>query len=226
MMKRMVIAAMLATPLAAPLAAMTLSAATAQTADLLDAMERGNQQDFRTMLNEGADPDSTRDRLSFTPLALAAVRGETEFVRALLEAGADADGPVAMGLTPLAVAVRSCRVDPQIVRMLVAAGADINAPSGAGLSPVQAAIQAGRNDIAALLIDLGADIQAVNLYGDGVLNYAIYYEAPDIIQLALRKRVRTEQLSVLFTTSRYYQINFGAQGLPARRNLCGSATRN
>lgn len=218
MLKRILIAALLA----APVAAMTLSPAKAQKANLLDAIERGSLQDFRTLLGEGADPDSVRDRLSFTPLALAAVRGETDFVRALLEAGADADGPGAMGLTPLALAVRSCRVDPQIVRMLVAAGADIDARSGAGLSPVQAAIQAGRNDIAALLIDLGADIQAVNLYGDGVLNYAIYYEAPEIIQLALRNRVRTEQLSVLFTTSRYYQINFGARGLPARRNLCGS----
>lgn len=210
--------------MAAALAALTLGPAQAQKVDLLQAIDNGNLQHFRTLLAGGADPDSVRDRLAFTPLALAAVRGETEYVRALLDAGADPDGPAAMGLTPLALAVRSCRVAPAVVRMLVAAGADINAPSGAGLSPVQAAIQAGRNDIAALLIDLGADIQAVNLYGDGVLNYAIYYEAPEIIQLALHKRVGTGQLSVLFTNGRYYQIGFGAPGLAARRALCGAAT--
>jgi len=212
------------TLMAATLAALTLGPVHAQKADLLQAIDQGDLQRFRTLLADGANPDSVRDRLAFTPLALAAVRGETDYVGALLEAGADPDGPAAMGLTPLALAVRSCRADPAIVRMLVAAGADINAPSGAGLSPVQAAIQAGRNDIAALLIDLGADIQAINLYGDGVLNYAIYFEAPEIIQLALRKRVGTDQLSVLFTNGRYYQIGFGARGLAARKALCGAAT--
>lgn len=212
MMKRTLIAVVMV--------GLALGHAKAQSAEIFEAIDQGDLQRFRSLLNDGAEPDSVRDRLAFTPLALAAVRGETDFVQALLAAGADPDGPVMMGLTPLALAVRSCRVDPAIIRMLVSAGADINAQSGANLSPVQVAIQFGRNDIAALLIELGADIQAVNLYGDGVLNYAIYYEAPDIIQLALRNRIRTEQLSVLFTTSRYYQIDFGVRGIEARQNLC------
>lgn len=212
------------TLMAAALAALMLTPAHAQKAGLLEAIDQGDLQRLETLLADGADPDSIRDRLAFTPLALAAVRGEVDHVRALLEAGADPDGAATRGLTPLALAVRSCRVDPAIVRMLVAAGADIDARSGAGLSPVQAAIQAGRNDIAALLIELGADIQAVNFYGDGVLNYAIYHEAPEIIQLALRNRVRTDQLSVLFTNGRYYQIGFGARGLQARKTLCEATT--
>lgn len=208
------------TLIAAVIAVMALGHANARDARILDAIDQGDLPRFRALLTDVTDLNAVRDRLSFTPLALAAVKGEADFVEGLLEAGADPDAPAMSGLTPLALAIRSCRADPRIVGMLVAAGADIDARSGAGLSPVQVAIQFGRNDIAALLIALGADIQAVNLYRDGVLNYAIYYQTPEIIQLALRNRVRTDQLSVLFTTSRYYQMDFGPGGLGARQDLC------
>ncbi len=203
-------------------AALVCLAGNAWGAGLNEAILRGDVAAVRAEIAAGTDLEQSARGVRFPPLALAAARGEGAIVDALLGAGADPNGLAYGGLTPLAVAVRSCRAEAGVIRALIAAGADIDGRSGAGLTPVHAAIQAGRTDLAVLLLELGADVDAVNTYGDGVLNYAIYYENTEIVQAAMGRQVDTDQLNVLFTTERYYQIGFGTEGLAARRAVCGS----
>ena len=49
----------------------------------------------------------------------------------------------------------------------------------------------------------------MNTYGEGALNYAIYYQEPDYIGLLLDRGVSTDPLRRLFGNI-YYYLNFGA----------------
>lgn len=78
-------------------------------------------------------------RGGWTPLHVAAERGNTEVVKLLLEAKADIDPKDDDGKTPLHWAVHSGR--SEAVKVLIEAGADINARDNDGNTPLDIAIQ-------------------------------------------------------------------------------------
>lgn len=76
---------------------------------------------------------SMRGLTENTPLHVAALRGDRETVRALLEAGADPNVANDSGTTPLHAALQEAHA--QVARMLVAAGASLDASDRAGVTP-------------------------------------------------------------------------------------------
>ncbi|CBJ33459.1 inversin protein alternative isoform [Ectocarpus siliculosus] len=83
----------------------------------------------------GADPKATNEK-SLTPLVVATMQGEESVVRALLEAGADAnqrDEKQYMAL-PFACVVE--KLDPMVVGSILRAGADDTAEVGIALTPM------------------------------------------------------------------------------------------
>jgi ankyrin repeat protein len=66
------------------------------------AVETGNVEICRTLLEAGADPNApAQDKAKYTPLMVASVRGYKEVIEALLRAGADTnaeDGPARCGV--------------------------------------------------------------------------------------------------------------------------------
>jgi ankyrin repeat protein len=95
----------------------------------------------------------------------AAADGHTAVVEALLAAGADFRAPLASGFTPMLFAVRGGHT--AIVRRLLASGVDVNEPASPaknvakflrrGATALTVAIENGHFELAALLLDLGAD---------------------------------------------------------------------
>ena len=69
---------------------------------------------------------------SFTALHMVAPSGSSEFVKALLDAGAKVNVREARGLTPLMLAVATDRQNLDVIRMLIAKDADVNAKDPAG----------------------------------------------------------------------------------------------
>jgi hypothetical protein len=205
------------------LAVLSLAAPTAARADadaLRLAIEHGDRAAVLHEIAAGADVNRPFRPLMIPPVAQAALRGNGDIVRVLLDAGADPDAVGFEGMTALAMSVRSCSVSPGIVRALLEAGADPDARSGSGATALMMAVQAGRDDIAELLIAHGADMAALNLHGDGVLNYAIYYQRPAIVRRAVHGGAPISQLDVLFTTRYYYQVDFGMHGFDTRKAIC------
>ena len=111
----------------------------------------------------------------FSELTRAAIRGEAGRVEAILHWGADPNSQGWLGLTPLAAAMRSCAVTAEVVYALTKAGADIEARSGVGATPLMLAWQMGREDLAGMLLALGADPEARNMYGDSAREYELYF---------------------------------------------------
>lgn len=81
----------------------------------------------------GAPSVSMRNPAGTTPLHVAAIRGDRNAVRVLLDASADPNAVDEGGCTPLHEALKAPHL--QVARMLVAAGGQLDARSRDGVSP-------------------------------------------------------------------------------------------
>jgi ankyrin repeat protein len=149
---------------------------------LLEASRYGDAGSIKALLEGGADVAAAA-REGETPLMAAARTGNVEAVKLLIEGGADvnaveslqeqtalmwaaAEGHVdVVGLlldTALHWAVRNG--DEAVVRRLVEGGADLNLTNADGATPMMLAIVNDRFDLAAKLVELGADANDGSLY--------------------------------------------------------------
>ena len=112
-----------------------------------------------------------------TPLAAAAMRGDTPAVRELLARGADPNGRDSHGLTPLMLAARLGRIDA--MKALLAGGADPDlryAPrTRPGWTPIMNAVHKGQIESVRVLIAAKADVNESG--GDGTT--ALMLAAPE-----------------------------------------------
>ncbi len=131
---------------------------------LMTAARTGKVGPVKALLARGAKVDA-KERKGQTALMWAAAEGHTAVVDALLEAGADFRTPLSSGFTPWFFAVREGRSD--VVFRLLQAGVDVNEvmrPKGAagnrprgGTSALILAVENGHLELAAALLDAGAD---------------------------------------------------------------------
>ena len=149
---------------------------------LMTAARAGSAAVVRVLLAHGADPNAREQTRGQTALMWAAAQGHHEVIRALVAAGADiratSRAPVAAAVTegrrgddryqrtvpridvftPLLFAVRAGRLSA--VRALLDAGADVNETLPSGMSASTLATVNAHYELAALLLDQGADPNA------------------------------------------------------------------
>jgi ankyrin repeat protein len=145
-------------------------------APLMAAARAGSAKAVKVLLDAGADPNGTDPLDKQTALMWATAEGHLDIVSVLLAAGADpnlqarvstltarknADFPSG-GFAALHWAARNG--DEAMIRLLLDNGADINTKNGDGSTPMMLAIVNDRFDIAALLLELGADPNDGSLY--------------------------------------------------------------
>ena len=143
---------------------------------LMAAAQAGGLEAVRLLLAHGANANAQESFQQQTALMWAAAEGHEAVVDALLAAGANpnlqahvnaltdrknADYPSG-GFTALMWAARNGH--ETIVRRLVAAGADLEARNGDGATVLMITIVNDRFDLAAKVVDLGADVNDGSLY--------------------------------------------------------------
>jgi len=144
---------------------------------LMAAARAGSLEAVNLLIERGADVNATESLWDQTALMWAAAEGHVDVVGALLDHGADpnakaraselstrstrADYPSG-GFTALHWAVRNG--DEAVVRRLVEGGADLNITNADGATPMMLAIVNDRFDLAAKLVELGADANDGSLY--------------------------------------------------------------
>jgi ankyrin repeat protein len=133
---------------------------------LMTAARTGRLPVVSALLAKGARVDDKLTAGGQTALMWAAHHGHAAVVAALIAAGADFRSPVDTGFTPLLFAARTGRAD--VIRVLLKAGVDLNeatkpAKKGtnkqprAGTSALLIAVENGHFELAAQLLDLGAN---------------------------------------------------------------------
>jgi ankyrin repeat protein len=144
---------------------------------LMAVARTGHVQAVLLLLEHGSDPNVAEAVEGQTALMWAAAEGHLEVIDTLLRAGADpnlkartseltkrsmrTDFPSG-GFTALMWAARDGQ--EAMVRRLVEAGADVNATNGDGATAMLLAIVNDRYDMAALLLELGADANDGSLW--------------------------------------------------------------
>lgn len=126
------------------------------------------------LLAAGADPNSPLTNGN-TPLHFSVRSKIPDFTRVLLRAGADPNGRGENKKPHIHEAIDQPDAVEQ-VKLLGSAGADLNAIWGGG-TPVMRALEVGRWEVAATLIDLGADLGFKNSFGETALDLTCRFMA-------------------------------------------------
>jgi ankyrin repeat protein len=165
---------------------------------LLAAARSGNVEAARLLLDAGADVNATEDFGGQTAVMWAAARGQADMITFLASRGADLDAtgvtrqwprktlteprPKDMnkgGFTPLLYAAREgCLA---CVRRLIEAGADPDIADPERVTPLNMALLNLHFDVAAYLIEAGADVDKWDLFGRSPI-----YMAADVSTLPVK----------------------------------------
>ncbi len=129
-------------------------------APVADAARRGDLEEVRLLLREGADVNAPMGD-GMTALHWAAQRGDAEMGATLLVAGARTSAGTRIGrYTPLHLAARGGRAG--MIALLVEAGADPDArTTNSGATPLHLAAASGEPAAVAALLDAGAEVDAL-----------------------------------------------------------------
>jgi ankyrin repeat protein len=144
---------------------------------LMAAARAGSVDAVSLLLEHGSDPNATESYQGQTALMWAAAEGHTDVVRSLLAAGADPNGQARVsdlterstrtdfpsgGFTAAMWAAREGYEDE--LRVLAEAGADLELKNADGATAMMIAIVNDRFDLAARMLDMGAEPDNGSLY--------------------------------------------------------------
>jgi ankyrin repeat protein len=144
---------------------------------LMLAAECGDTAVVKALINKGGDINA-KNKKGVAALYPATVKGYTEIVQALLDAGATTDS-YASGVTALYEAAQQGY--DAIVRLLIAKDANIDArATETGWTPLMIAVAEGHSTTANILLAAGAKVNSVNSYGRSALMFAAWYGNAEI----------------------------------------------
>ncbi|HEY3330234.1 MAG TPA: ankyrin repeat domain-containing protein [Capsulimonadaceae bacterium] len=154
---------------------------------LFRSIEKGDLKAVLKRLKSGASL-TLQNEMGYTPLHCAVAVGNVEIIRALMDAGADANVRAATGETPLHTAAVE---EPELVKLLIASGADVNASDEGEDTAMHGAAVGGHVVAGVALLEAGADIDPQNGEGYTPLDLARKYGQTEFALWIMSKGAKT-----------------------------------
>lgn len=171
--------------------------------DLIRAVIRDDARALRRLLAQGNDPNSV-NRRGDSLLMIAVREARPDVFKALLENRADPNYQNPLGDSALTLA--ALKGDRPMVEALLAAGARTNKP---GWTPLGYAASEGHQDIARLLLDRGADVNAASDNGTTPLMMAARAGKVEMVKLLLARGADANRKSESRGTALGYALDAG-----------------
>ncbi|MEE9163144.1 MAG: ankyrin repeat domain-containing protein [Candidatus Neomarinimicrobiota bacterium] len=152
--------------------------ATSNDIQLVEAVERGDRETLRSLLEQQADVNAPQAD-GTTALHWAAHRDDLETAKLLISAGADLDAANHYGVTPLSLACTNGNA--AMVERLLKAGANANAVQQTGETAIMTASRSGNVEVVKLLLAHGADVNGQETRrGQTALMWAVEQNHPSV----------------------------------------------
>ena len=146
-------------------------------------LEAGDLAQARAWLDAGLDPEYMAEHIG-TGLMIGAWRGDIPMMELYVSRGADVNRANALGERALMHA--AWRGNREAALWLIARGAQVNSDP-MRWSALHYAVFAGHANLAGLLLEMGADINARSTNGSSVLMMAVYEGHEDLVKELLRR---------------------------------------
>jgi len=179
-----------------------------QTVQLIEALNKRNQQEITDSINKGADVNAKNDFNGATALQMAVASRNKDIVELLIESGADVNAKNDFdGATALQMAVKSDNKD--IVELLIESGVNnIDEPDKLGYTALIFAAAFNRIEIVKLLIQLGTNIDKSNSSGFTALMWAAIGGHIDMVKLLIDKGASVNAVDKCGNTALRWAKNF------------------
>lgn len=150
-------------------------------------LESGDLAQARAWLDAGLDPDYVAEHIG-TGLMIGAWRGDIPMMELFVSRGADVNRANALGERALMHA--AWRGQREAALWLIARGASVNSEP-MRWSALHYAVFAGHAELASVLLEMGADINARSTNGSSVLMMAVYEGHEDLVKELMRRGADT-----------------------------------
>src|SRR5437667_1634683 len=156
----------------------------AASADLADAVMKGNKAAVRSLLQKKADVNAAQSD-GTTALHWAARLDDLEMADLLIHSGANVSAATRGGATPLELA--AVNGSAAMIEKFIQAGADVNARlTKYGDTALMMAARTGKPDAVKVLLDNGAEINSAETWGGTTaLMWAVSESHPDAAKLLI-----------------------------------------
>ncbi|XP_021912876.1 ankyrin repeat domain-containing protein 65-like isoform X2 [Zootermopsis nevadensis] len=158
---------------------------TEQVYRLFEAATYSNMSVASCLVNSGVNPSASVAG-GFTPIQAAAVHGDIDMCRFLINAGANVNTHDSLtGLSPLLAAAGKNYLD--IATLLLDSGANVNTKNKFNKTPLHIAAQKGHLEICQLLLERGAEVNIRDRDLNTALHIAVLRSHLPVVQLLLQQ---------------------------------------